>query len=200
MRVFSYKLVRDFGFAPNPFDGLCTLANCKPQVRSAAKLGDIVIGCGSPALNLPEKVIFAMRVDEKLTFDEYWRDPRFSGRKPRFNGSRRHCYGDNIYHREDGQWVQEDSHHSYDGGAVNYENLSRDTNSEAVLLGRDFVYWGGAAIPIPNELANGVFGDNLYPTNRSHRSIFPAQFVAEVERWFKSLSTRGVLGMPASWK
>lgn len=28
MRCFSYIVARDYGFAPNPFHGFCTLANC----------------------------------------------------------------------------------------------------------------------------------------------------------------------------
>ena len=44
MRVFSYVVMHDSGFAPNPFHGHCTLACCKPKIRSQAKAGDIVIG------------------------------------------------------------------------------------------------------------------------------------------------------------
>ena len=44
MRVFSYVVMHDSGFAPNPFHGHCTLACCKPKIRSQAKAGDIVVG------------------------------------------------------------------------------------------------------------------------------------------------------------
>ena len=47
MRLHSYVVARDYGFAPNPFFGVCTLATCKPKIRSAAKLGDWVMGTGS---------------------------------------------------------------------------------------------------------------------------------------------------------
>ncbi|SDY97776.1 hypothetical protein SAMN05518854_103132 [Variovorax sp. YR266] len=199
MRIFSYKLVRDFGFAPNPFGDYCTLATCKPQVRSAAKVGDIVVGCGSAALNLENRVIFAMRVDEKQTFQQYWSDPRFASRKPHFEASVRHAYGDNIYHKEAGQWVQENSHHSLDTGEPNVANLARDTNSDSVLISKNYVYWGGDAIPIPAHLMSGALGDSLYPSARAHRSIFSTEFVQEVEQWFSALPMRGLQGMPRSW-
>jgi hypothetical protein len=199
MRVFSYKLVRDFGFAPNPFGDLCTLATCKPQIRSAARVGDIVIGCGSPALNRANRIIFAMRVDEKMSFDAYWSDPRFASRKPNFRASHSHAYGDNIYHHQGAEWVQVDSHHSYEDGVPNFDNLSRDTGADAVLMGRDFVYWGDQAVPIPVHLQDGQYSDALYPPARSHRSDFPPEFVAAVERWFVSIAPRGLQGLPSSW-
>ncbi|WP_225761747.1 hypothetical protein [Acinetobacter sp. Marseille-P8610] len=33
MKIFSYVVSRDFGFAPNPFFNFCTLATCKPKIR-----------------------------------------------------------------------------------------------------------------------------------------------------------------------
>ena len=45
-RVYMYVVDRDFGFAPNPFHGVCTLATCKPAIRKGARVGDWVIGMG----------------------------------------------------------------------------------------------------------------------------------------------------------
>ena len=39
-------MTRDYGFAPNPFFGFCTLANCKPKIRKSANVGDWIIGTG----------------------------------------------------------------------------------------------------------------------------------------------------------
>ena len=41
---YSYIVARDFGFAPNPFNAVLTLATCKPIVRKGAEVGDFVIG------------------------------------------------------------------------------------------------------------------------------------------------------------
>ncbi|HBR1668224.1 TPA: hypothetical protein L9M06_003178 [Klebsiella quasipneumoniae subsp. quasipneumoniae] len=70
-RMFSYKIVRDFGFAPNPFHDYCTLATCKPKIRNAAQPGDLIFGCGSSHLNLEDKLIYVMLVEEKMLFQEY---------------------------------------------------------------------------------------------------------------------------------
>ena len=47
MAIYSYIITRDYGFAPNPFYGICTLATCKPRVRNNAQIGDWVLGFGS---------------------------------------------------------------------------------------------------------------------------------------------------------
>src|SRR5882762_6472831 len=47
VRLYSYVVARDFGFAPNPFYGFCTLATCKPRIRAHACVGDWVLGTGS---------------------------------------------------------------------------------------------------------------------------------------------------------
>src|SRR5712691_6687179 len=76
-KIYSYVVARDFGFAPNPFHGVCTLATCKPRVRKAAHLGDWVVGTGSAGRKRAGFLVFAMKVEEALTFDEYWTDERF---------------------------------------------------------------------------------------------------------------------------
>ena len=198
-KVFSYKLVRDYGFAPNPFHGICTLGTCKPQIRKAARVGDIVVGCGSVGLNLPEKLIFVMRVSQKLSFQEYWEDERFRIKRPDLYSSNSMAYGDNIYHVVNDSWVQEDSHHSFDGGLNNQANLVRDLGSDNVLIGEEFVYWGANAVEIPAYLRN-FQGEDLYPPARNYRCTFSEAFRVEVDTWFKSLPTRGFRSRPASWR
>jgi hypothetical protein len=125
--LFSYKIVRDFGFAPNPFFGFCTLATCKPQIRKGAKVGDLIVGTGGLGHCRPKRVIFAMRVSEKLTFNEYWHDKRFEKKRPNLGSNWIRAYGDNIYHQvDDGDWLQADSHHSYVNGGVILDNRNRD--------------------------------------------------------------------------
>ena len=38
MKCYSYKMDHDFGFAPNPFWGVMTLATCKGRLRSSSNL------------------------------------------------------------------------------------------------------------------------------------------------------------------
>src|ERR1700754_76600 len=119
MRLYSYIVRYDIGFAPNPYFGWCTLATCKPNIRGSASVGDWVAGVG-PRRRLDGCVVYAMQIAETLTFDDYWVDARFQRKKPDVRGTVKHRYGDNIYHRdESGAWQQEDSRHSLDSGAPN---------------------------------------------------------------------------------
>ena len=81
--LYVYIITRDFGFAPNPFHGRCTLATCKPGIRKSAKVGDWVLGVGGANLkSVKHKCILLMKVTEKISFNEYWHDARFSIKKP----------------------------------------------------------------------------------------------------------------------
>lgn len=75
----------DYGFAPNPFWGVMTLATCKGMLRHSGNLeiGDWVIATGGCVLHeYIEHLIFAMRVEKIITFDEYWNTPEFECKKP----------------------------------------------------------------------------------------------------------------------
>ena len=77
MYLYSYVITRDYGFAPNPFWNICSLATCKPQIRERALKGDWIAGFGGANTAITHKMVFLMQVDEICTFDEYWVDPRF---------------------------------------------------------------------------------------------------------------------------
>lgn len=150
-QLYAYAITRDFGFAPNPFHGFCTLATCKPEIRKSAKVGDWVMGIGGSSLRkVKRRCILLMKVSEKVSFQEYWDHQRFSLKKPVRNGSRVQMLGDNIYHKdESGGWIQEDSHHSNPDGSPNPVNLNRDTGrTDQVLVSNYFLYFGGEAVPV----------------------------------------------------
>jgi hypothetical protein len=199
VRLFSYKIARDYGFAPNPFHGYCTLATCKPQIRKYANIGDLIIGCGSNAGGNAECVIFAMLVSEKLSYSKYWSAATFKKKIPIFSGSRAQAYGDNIYHLDaKDQWIQANSHHSLADGKPNQLNIDRDTHADSVLIAENFVYWGGAAEKIPQHLRS-VDGDDVYPLGRAYRSRFSNLVIQEALEWFNSIKPRGYLAKPTSW-
>ena len=61
--LYVYIITRDFGFAPNPFHGRCTLATCKPGIRKSAKVGDWVLGVGGANLkSVKHKCILLMKI------------------------------------------------------------------------------------------------------------------------------------------
>lgn len=161
-RAFSYIVARDYGFAPNPFYGVLTLATCKPGIRKMANVGDFIIGCSTKALG--NKLIFMAKVTKIMTFDEYWTDPNFAMKKPVMNGSLKKLYGDNIYHHdENGNWMQEDSHHTNDDGTINQYNLKRDTGkTDKMLVCEEFVYLGRSMFNVPAKYDSCIYRRRNY--------------------------------------
>ena len=197
MKLYSYIVTRDFGFAPNPFYGYCTLATCKPAIRRCANIGDIVVGIGSAAKGslYKNRLIYAMIVSEKLTFDEYWNCERYECKRPFMNGSKKKMYGDNVYHisKETGKIIQEDSHHSFEHGVTNTLNYTRDLSGEYVLIAEEFWYWGGSAIELPDEflgLAN-VRRSHIVKTERSDSALIHS-FLS----WLRGMGNTGYIGAP----
>lgn len=138
-----------------------------------------------------------MRVDETLTFDEYWNDRRFQWKRPKLSGSKKLAYGDNIYHRSaKGKWIQEKSHHSCADGCENLKNVKNDTQTNRVLVASDFVYWGGAGPLIPSQFRQS--GSDIRAV-RGHKNNFSAQFVQQFVNWVKSQPDRGYIDRPLDW-
>lgn len=88
-KLYSYVVDHDHGFAPNPSGMYCTLVHCKfakpggkRNLVEMANVGDWVLGTGGQSSDSAGngRVIYLMRVDEKLDFDRYLQDKRFAGR------------------------------------------------------------------------------------------------------------------------
>ncbi len=172
--LYMYVVDRDFGFAPNPFHGCCTLATCMPRIRKAAQDGDWIAGMGGSRLKATGHCIYAMRVTEARTFDDYFADPAFFDKRPVRNGSSVMMVGDNIYHTDcsNGLWVQLDSHHSNPDGTRNLLNVNKDTSADRVLISRDFYYFGRNASPVPHKVLNALgyknrIGHRKFDSSRS---------------------------------
>ena len=200
MRLYSYVVARDYGFAPNPFHGFCTLATCKPVIRKTASVGDWVVGTGSKTRQRDGRLVYVMRVEEILTYDAYWKDPRFAAKKPNLKGSKKQAFGDNIYHRETatGPWIQENSHHSLADGSPNQRNILNDTQTPNVLVGVEFAYWGGDGPTIPSKFRD-FQGYDICRNGRGHKNNFPDALVSAFISWFRSLQEEGATGTPLDW-
>jgi hypothetical protein len=196
MKLYSYVVARDFGFAPNPYFGFCTLATCKPKIREHASVGDWIIGTGAKvAYAYSGRLIYAMQVSEILDFDTYWNDPRFLQKRPNPKGSLKVLYGDNIYHRVGRRWVQADSHHSFENGRVNKKNLQWDTGVDRLLVARKFVYWGRSAPVIPKQFRSFGKEEADICSGRGHR-VFKDQLAASFVAWLERQGKWGVRGDP----
>lgn len=182
---YVYVVDRDFGFAPNPYHGCCTLATCVPRIRASAKIGDWIMGVGGSRLKATGRSIYLMKVSEVLTFNDYWSDVRFYRKKPVRNGSLVMMVGDNVY-RQDADskvWLQLDSHHSNPDGTTNHNNLKTDTSSEYVLVSDHFYYFGKSAPKVDLESIG-------YKNHRGHSKMLLSNnnvfdFIGGIEQNYK---------------
>lgn len=213
-RIFSYVVRDDFGFAPNPFHGVCSLACCKPVIRKHAKKGDFVVGTssmrGASCSGQPARFVYAMRVTDVTCFDAYWNDARFQCKKPKLEASRREFFGDNIYRwdRKKKDLVQEEFCHC-ELECEDCDSLWRiDTRITAqVLLSEDFIYWGGVGRSIPEQFTKdgqgrqGRYQRHIVKTGPGMKSRFSQDFVDAFAGWFeREVAKRdGRLEDPGGW-
>jgi hypothetical protein len=94
-QLFSYVVDHDYGINPNPVGGLCTLAHCKfkkpwsrrRNVVELAEVSDWVVGTGGQKLHLSAgngRLIYAMRVTDKIPLTRYLNDRKYVGRIDRY--------------------------------------------------------------------------------------------------------------------
>lgn len=190
MRLYSHIVTHDSGFAPNPFWGCCTLANCKPGIRRTAREGDWIVGLSRKAVG--NRLIYAMKVDEVIDFTTYFHDERFAMKRPDFSKPAIvHKCGDNIYEPlPKGGFRQLRSSHS-NGDHENPRTKAHDLGGRNVLVGRKYYYFGAGGPELPADLRELKVG-------RGHKCRFP-RAVVESFVTFVSRFEDGVIGRPMLW-
>lgn len=186
MRLCSYTVVHDTGFAPNPFGGVCTLAACTPNHQNVRLTeGDWLVGLSS--VSEGSRLIYAMRLTRPIiSFDEYHSEPAFARKKPRFDSGWQDACGDNIYHRSsDGTWIQERTLFHRDAGS-----RQQDTDHPHVYVSRHYYYFGENAVVLPDQLRGLIRGRQ--GTKCSHPDALVLAFV----NWLESEHSLGVHGNP----
>ena len=148
--LYSYKVAYDSGFAPNPFFGVLTLATCKPGMRRNCQPGHWVAGFTSGTLNGDpvgqERLVYLMKVDNRMTLGEYFEHPDFQCKKPNINSTHHvQKMGDNIYELSEERYVQHKN--------MNHSecDIPRDTRGKNVLISKNYVYFGSSPLKIPPE-------------------------------------------------
>jgi hypothetical protein len=138
IRFFSYVVEHDTGEAPNPYFGFCTLCLCKYRkspkekrrnIVELANEGDWVIGTGgaNPKKSAGKgKLVYAMRVDKKITLGRYHANRAYAYKKPSPSGSFAQRRGDNMAPKD-----------------------SFERNERFVLISSHFYYCGDHAKTIP---------------------------------------------------
>ncbi len=189
MKLYSYVVEHDNGYGPNPYFRFCTLCGCKfrggKNIVQLAKVGDWVVGTGGASKKSAGhgKLVYAMRVDEKLTRWEYFTDSRFERKK---RGGKTATYeqtrGDNQDPRKDGEndfWCEA-------------PQLSDRKFKQFVLVSKHFYYFGAEAKKmddIPKEF-------HLEKRGPGFRSDFDPADIRRFLEWLKKQSKPGKHGEP----
>lgn len=182
MRLYTYTIPYDDGAAPNPFHGMCTLAICKPRIRSTARVGDWVAGFGSinaPSGDLSGHLVYAMRVEEVLTMEEYDRHAsvRWPHRIPNTTSlDLADRLGDCIYDYSTGALP------SQRPGVHSASNARKDLSGKNVLISQDFCYFGASALPLPSHLRD------LCHQTQGHRCQKNTPYVDLFIGWLRGLN------------
>lgn len=136
MKLLKYVVVDDTGLAPNPFGKWCTLAVCTPNHKNAQlEAGDWIVGHSTKKTG--NKLIYAMKVSEKLDFQKYFHDSRFQYKKPKLRGEWWEYTGDNMYCLRNGKWKQLPNPYHADE-----KNYNKDVKNHIVFIARKYYYLG----------------------------------------------------------
>jgi hypothetical protein len=204
-KYLCYKITHDSGFAPNPFWGYLTLAACTPNHMKASLVpGDWIIGVESKSLAnqrkrkgcniaINQSLIYAAKINEILTLDEYFRDSRFQAKKFNKNGNWKERRGDNVYFIKNNQWrwlrchghepdhlrnlhdsqvffdvKQLDNYWKDKKMKKTYGVILQDLRGNTVFISNEFLYFGDKGINFPQKFTDCVpqRGIKYCPQNR----------------------------------
>ena len=192
--LFSYVVRTDYGSAPNPFWGVCTLVICKPKIRRATQVGDWIVGTGtanSPIGDIRGMMIYAMQVTDKMAMREYeeWaREHRPEKVPNRGSSDPRRRVGDAIYDfTKDPPRTRSSAHDD--------SHRDHDLSGKYALLSERFYYFGDYPIALPEHL------QGLVKRGPGHRGPENAPFVEPFVGWLTELQVgpKSLHGDPLEW-
>jgi hypothetical protein len=185
IKLYSYVVEHDNGYAPNPYFGCCTLCGCKlgaKNIVQLAKKGDWILGTSGASQRSAGqhgKLIYAMQVDEICTRWQYFNDARFVDKKP---SSGLYCQtrGDNLDPRKDKD-----------------DRRLIDRMNQRVLISRHFYYFGKSAVDLPEEFkGTGPNSFTLEKKGPGFRNHFDPEQIRRFLAWLKSEFATGRHGEP----
>jgi len=208
MRLFSYKMTNDSGFAPNPFWGRLTLATCKPEIRKAKRVGDWIAGftsrelCRDPVGS--ERLVYLLQVAEKMPIGDYFLDPKFRNKIPR-NGTLAKRRGDNIYKPRkkgavlprDFEQLANESHYDEPARCSVGESTKIDIGGKFVLIADRFTYFGRDALDIPPEFRPKI-PKGQHPSGYLTHDVELAKLF--IDYVLGKAKSKRIFGPPTSWE
>ena len=185
MRLCSYVVKHDTGFAPNPFWGYCTLTACTPN-HMGVKLGqgDWILGHGSAKEG--NRIIYVMEVAERILFDHYYRHSRFRQKRPAVGGTWRKRCGDNMYFLDAGKWRQDPRAQFH----TSPEEVEKDLRFPFAYASEHFYYFGEAAVEMPRGFSS------LLQRCQGCSCKHSLEAVQGFLQWLQSNFDRGIKGLP----
>jgi hypothetical protein len=185
VRLCSYVVKNDTGFAPNPFWGFCTLAACTPNHQNLClEQGDWLLGHSSRVHG--NQIIYVMRISEVLGFDKYYRDPRFAEKKTDLGSWQKRC-GDNIYYSDAaGRWRQSETAYFHTSPG----DINQDTRYPRVFISEHFYYFGENAVDFPHKYIS------LIQTRQGCSCNHKAETLQSFISWLEKTYLLGINGQP----
>ena len=174
LKMWSYRIVHDLQFAPNPFKGVLTLATCKPVIRKShwSQPGVWIAGFAANSVTTgikpkrgEERLIYLAKISRQLPLSKYW-DKYPLKRAINCSEEFEEYSGDNIYSvDENGNFILQNENH-HDKGNYNQDVVK----GKNVLICDEFYYFApNSRLLIPSrfdELIHKTQGQKLM-TNSS---------------------------------
>ena len=149
-----------------------------------AEKGDWIIGT-SP-VSQGSKLVYAMQVSERLSFEVYYVDERFAKKKPNVKGSWREKCGDNMYYKDQqSKWAQHRTIYHRE-----FEIIKKDLKHPFVFVAESFYYFGDKAVTIP------IGYQDLVWKRQGCKSNHDPKAVENFLNWLKVNYASGVFGNP----
>lgn len=131
------------------------------------------------------ELIYAMRVNEIIPYQQYFSDERFAYKKPtgRTAVQRR---GDNLWYRDSsGRWQ------CISPALHDMNHRDHDIKGENVLVSTEFYYFGRKAVKIPKRF------EALVAVTQGHRKSDDERLVSAFWKWIQSRAPKkGRIGDP----
>lgn len=194
--LYSYVVDHDYGDAPNPYFGMCTLVKCKyskdgkrnnliesvyqncHEITGKKRKYDEIWVVGTGGVDLTKSsgngtILYLMKVDEAIKIEDYKKLPNYQCKKPDFRSEGIKRFGDN------------------DSGKY----------GKYALISHKYYYFGNNAIPIPQILKESFPHISLEKNNQGFKfKMFNDEYIECLIDHIKQKFKYGLNGIPCGVK